>query len=143
MALFHVSCTATADITELWRVEAADAEAAIEAIEAGQGDFIRQTAVDNERGRDDWIATECRDRAEYDLDSRLEAARDAGPELRDAARAEAKGAIAARDQIAAAVGRVEQQLDVLLSRALVAENALRAIQARESRGDAPAVMVAA
>lgn len=55
---YEVRVTATADIVELWRVEAESDDEAIEAIESGEGEYIRQVDCDNEHDRCDWQADE-------------------------------------------------------------------------------------
>jgi hypothetical protein len=55
---YEVRCTASAEITELWRVQADSEDQAIELIGEGQGDFIRQCDDDEERDRRDWQADE-------------------------------------------------------------------------------------
>lgn len=55
---YEVRCTASAEIVELWRVQADNEDQAIEAIEEGEGEFIRQCSSDEERDRRDWLACE-------------------------------------------------------------------------------------
>lgn len=55
---YEVRCGATAEIVELWRVKADSEDQAIEAIEEGKGDFVRQVSCDEERDRHAWLAFE-------------------------------------------------------------------------------------
>jgi hypothetical protein len=88
---YEVRCTVSAVIVELWRVKAESDESAIELVDSGQGEFIRQVDCDDESERRDFQALEVSGN-EFAALAQSEAMRDASPDMLAALEGELKSA---------------------------------------------------
>ena len=77
---YEVRCTVSAVIVELWRVKAESDESAIELVDSGQGEFIKQVDCDDESERRDFQALEVSGN-EFAALAQSEAMRDASPDM--------------------------------------------------------------